>query len=163
MESRPDLVALLTGLQNAGVEFIIVGGMAAVSQGVPTATFDLDIVPRGDPKNLNRLFDYMRSVHAHYRGRPKGQILEPTLADISSLGHCLLMTDLGAIDILGTIEQELDFTALLPHCVDLEIRGKRLRALNLEKIIDLKRQSTREKDRLALALFEETLRRIREK
>jgi hypothetical protein len=163
MESRPDLIALLTGLQTAGVEFVVVGGMAAVSQGVPSATFDLDIVPQNDPKNLNRLFDYLRSVHARYRGRPQGQILEPTLADISSLGHCILMTDLGALDILGRIEQELDFTALLPYCVNIEIRGKRVRALNLEKIVDLKRLSRREKDRLALALFEETLRRIHEK
>ena len=37
-----DLSALLKGLNQAGVEFIVVGGMAAVVQGAPITTFDLD-------------------------------------------------------------------------------------------------------------------------
>ena len=38
-----DLSALLKGLSEAGVEFIVVGGLAAVAQGAPVTTFDLDI------------------------------------------------------------------------------------------------------------------------
>ena len=41
-----DLSALLKGLNEAGVEFVLVGGVAAVAQGVPVTTFDLDIVHR---------------------------------------------------------------------------------------------------------------------
>jgi hypothetical protein len=39
-----DLSALLKGLNEAGVEFVLVGGVAAVAQGAPVTTFDLDIV-----------------------------------------------------------------------------------------------------------------------
>jgi hypothetical protein len=49
MPSHPkaaDLPALLAVLCDSGVEFIIVGGVAAVLQGVPITTNDLDIVHR---------------------------------------------------------------------------------------------------------------------
>ena len=51
MPSHPkaaDLPALLATLCDAEVEFIIVGGVAAVLQGVPITTIDLDIVHRED-------------------------------------------------------------------------------------------------------------------
>ncbi len=37
------LSALLEGLINAGIEFILVGGLAAVVQGAPITTIDVDI------------------------------------------------------------------------------------------------------------------------
>ena len=40
----PDLSAILEGLLQADVEFILVGGLAAVVQGAPVTTFDVDIV-----------------------------------------------------------------------------------------------------------------------
>jgi hypothetical protein len=159
MEPHPDVIALLTGLRNAGVEYILVGGMAAVSQGVPATTFDLDIVPDDEPGNLTRLIGYLHSIHTRYRGRPQGQVLEPKLQDFSAEGHCLLMTDFGALDVLGRIEEGLDFSSLLSSSKEIEIRGVRVRVLGLEKIVELKRRSTREKDRLSLPLYEETLRR----
>ena len=35
---------LLTSLAASGVEFILVGGLAAVAQGAPITTFDVDVV-----------------------------------------------------------------------------------------------------------------------
>ena len=45
-----DLSALLEGLLEAGVTFILVGGLAAVVQGAPITTMDVDIVPDGLPR-----------------------------------------------------------------------------------------------------------------
>ncbi|MEZ4293931.1 MAG: hypothetical protein R3B70_03060 [Polyangiaceae bacterium] len=42
-------------LQEAGVELVVVGGTAAVLQGAPVVTFDLDIVHRRTPENVSRL------------------------------------------------------------------------------------------------------------
>ncbi len=41
-----NLGTLLKGLKEAGVDFILVGGVAAVAQGAPVTTIDLDIVHR---------------------------------------------------------------------------------------------------------------------
>jgi hypothetical protein len=157
MNQKTDFVALLAGLDRAGVEYVVVGGIAVVSQGTPLTTFDLDIVPKGDPDNLARLLGYLRSVHAHHRGRPAGQVLEPTAADLEARGHCLLMTDLGALDVLGRIEEGLDYQALLPHTRKIALQGQPVRILSLAKIAELKSRSPREKDRLAAALIKQTL------
>ena len=53
--SKIDLNALLKGLNEARVEFILVGGLAAVIQGAPVTTFDLDIVHRQTDKNIKKI------------------------------------------------------------------------------------------------------------
>lgn len=42
----------LVDLLDAGVELIVVGGLAAVLHGAPVVTFDLDIVHRQTPENV---------------------------------------------------------------------------------------------------------------
>lgn len=159
MTWHPDLTGLLIGMRRAGVDFILVGGMAGVSQGVPTTTFDVDIVPATDPDNLRRLLAFLESVHARFRGRPHESPLSPTLADLETGGHCLLATDLGPLDVLGHIGQGLDFSVLLSDTLEIELGGDRLRVLSLERLVELRRASPREKDQRSLALWEETLRR----
>ena len=49
-----DFKALLRILSEAGVECIIIGGVAAAVHGAARATFDLDIVYRRTPENVRR-------------------------------------------------------------------------------------------------------------
>src|SRR5688572_15039866 len=51
-----DLEALLRELVTAGVEFIVVGGAAAVIHGAPVTTQDLDVVPRQDGPAMRSFF-----------------------------------------------------------------------------------------------------------
>ena len=71
-----DLSALLKGLNEAGIEFILVGGMAAVAQGAPVTTFDLDIVHRQTDENIERLIKFLRSIGAYQR-RPDDKVIRP--------------------------------------------------------------------------------------
>ena len=57
------LSALLEGLINAGIEFILVGGLAAVVQGAPITTMDVDIVHRQTAENIDKLLDFLKSNH----------------------------------------------------------------------------------------------------
>ncbi len=50
---QPD--ELLLTLNRAGVDFIVIGGVAVGVHGFIRATKDLDIVPDPDPANLDRL------------------------------------------------------------------------------------------------------------
>ena len=47
-----DFRALLFALADSGVEFIVVGGAAAIAHGVARLTLDLDIVYRRTPENI---------------------------------------------------------------------------------------------------------------
>src|SRR5450432_1436896 len=63
---------VLEALTQAGVEFIVVGGVSAVLQGVPVVTQDLDLCYRRTPENVRRLASALRSLHPKLRGLPEG-------------------------------------------------------------------------------------------
>lgn len=46
------LIALVDALLDAHVEFIVIGGLAAVLHGAPLVTADVDIVHRKSPENI---------------------------------------------------------------------------------------------------------------
>lgn len=152
-----ELSTLLGQLCASGVDFILVGGLAAVTQGAPITTVDIDIVPADDPENIQRLFSFLRKLHARYRGRPEDQVLHPSLDDLLAGGHCLLMTDLGPLDILGEIEQGLKYTALLDDSIEISFKEHRLMVLSLEAMIRIKQSSPRRKDQLVLPVLKKTL------
>ena len=155
--ASPSLESLLATLAASDVEFVVVGMLAAVAQGAPVTTHDVDIVHRRTPENIERLVDVLvNKLDARYRGR--SDILRPTAEILSGTGHSLLMTNAGPVDVLGAIEGGRDYDALLPTSHRIEISGHPVYVLDLEILIELKRGSARLKDQMALPLLEETLR-----
>jgi hypothetical protein len=123
-----DFPQVLRALRIGGVEFIVVGGLAAVLNGAPVNTFDLDIVPDQDPANAERL------------------------------GRVLRLTDCGPLDVLGTIGRGLGYEELLPHTVEMELGGGvRVCVLDLATIVALKEELGGEKDRAVLPVLRRTL------
>ena len=89
-----DLSAILEGLIKADVKFILVGGLAAVVQGAPVTTLDVDIVHDRSSENIAKLFGFLKSIDAIFR-RPDDKIIKPKVDDFSGLVHAfdlLLMT-----------------------------------------------------------------------
>jgi len=86
-------------------------------------------------------------------------VLRPTREALLGPGHQLLVTSLGPLDVLGAIEGGRDFASLSPESIDLAVEGERVRVVRLSTLADLKRGSTGAKDRLVLAILEDTLRR----
>jgi hypothetical protein len=155
--ASPSLETLLATLASSDVEFVVVGLLAAVAQGAPVTTHDLDIVHRRTPENVARLVDVLvNTLDARYRGRP--DILRPTVDILTGPGHSLLQTNAGPLDVLGAIEGGRDYDALLPNSRRIEITGHPVHVLDLAALIDLKRGSPRLKDQMVLPVLEETLR-----
>jgi hypothetical protein len=155
----PSLTTLLARLAASGADFVLVGGLAAVAQGAPLSTVDVDVVHRRDPDNVARLLPFLATVDARYRGRPGGQVLRPTEEALLGTGHQLLSTTLGPLDLLGAIEGGRDYRSLVAESIDLEVEGQRIRVVRLETLADLKRGAAGPKARLVLAILEETLAR----
>jgi hypothetical protein len=155
-----DLTGLLARLADARIEFIVVGGFAAVAQGSSLPTFDLDIVHERSEANVDKLLGVLTAVHARYRGRP-GEPLPPQRAALLGPGHNLLVTDLGPLDVLGALEGGLEYTALVPESIEIELRGHAVKLLGLEALLRLKRGSPREKDKRAVPILEALIRRAR--
>ncbi|MBI5511339.1 MAG: hypothetical protein HY903_21470 [Deltaproteobacteria bacterium] len=157
-----DLTTLLERLHDSGVEFILVGGLAAVSQGAPVTTFDVDIVHRIDDVNIARLLALLTSLNARHRGQGD-RILRPTAGDLAAGGHCLLLTDLGPLDVLGKIEGGRRYEELLGDTVGIPFRGRTIRVVKLALLVELKRGSKLPVDRERLVVLEATLRRLQGK
>ncbi len=159
---QPDLGAILEGLVTANVKFILVGGLAAVIQGAPVTTLDVDIVHDRSAENVVRLFDFLTSVDAVFR-RPDDKIIRPKSKDISQFVHALLSTRLGPLDVLAMIEEGKTYDDLIDHTVQIEFRGHTLRVLDLETLIRLKKASKNPKHRQQLPVLEEALRQLKKK
>lgn len=158
-ESRA-LTSILDTLLEHQVQFVLVGALAAVAQGAPVTTHDVDIVHARTPENLDRLLAALARMNARHRGRAPTNPLPPDRAALAPAVHSLFATDLGPLDCLGAIERGMTFDDLIPLSIELDLDGRMFRALGLETLVELKRSSTAPKDRLVLTVLEETLRRL---
>lgn len=152
---------VLEGLLEAGVEFILVGGLASVIQGAPITTMDVDIVHNQSVENVAKLLSFLKSVDALHR-RLDDKLIEPKESDLSGKGHVLLTTRLGPLDVLAVIEGGRSYDDLLDHAVEIDFRGHTLRVLDLKILIELKKTSTDPKDKQRLPVLKETLRQLEE-
>ena len=152
-----DFLAALRALRDGGVEFIVAVGLAAVLNGAPINTYDLDIVPLRDEDNVDRLLQVLGRLDGIYRLQPDRK-LRPAATHLRSTGHHNLITNCGPLDILGTIGRGLGYVDLLPHTVAMKIGGgTEVRVLDLETIIALKEELAGEKDLAVLPILRRTL------
>ena len=149
------IASIIQILVTHDVEFIVVGGMAAVLQGAPVHTIDLDIVYALSESNIARLELALTELGAIFRDDPRR--IAPNRSHLQSRGHKLLQTTAGPLDVLATIESNTTFEDLLPDSDWLEIDGARFRVLSLARLIIVKEQLNRPKDQAMLALLRATL------
>jgi len=146
-----DFAALLEALGRHQVEFIVVGGAAAIAHGSSRLTQDLDLVYDRSPRNIERLVAALAAYQPYLRGVAPGL---PFLWDRTTLERGLnftLVTSLGAIDLLGEIPGGGAYSDLKPGALEFEVFGTRCYCLSLSQLIRAKRASGRPKDLETLA------------
>lgn len=156
MSRSPRYLELLEALARHGVDFIVVGGVAAVLEGAPITTLDLDVVYDRRPENLECLATALRSLDARYRD-PAGREIRPDPERLRTLRMSLLETDLGPLDVIAEVGEGWTYTDLLPATVVQEVAGLQVRSLTLSKLIELKELANRDKDRAMLPVLRRTL------
>ena len=157
MAGKPalDYRAILQVLADQQVNFIVVGGVAAVLHGAPLMTFDVDIVHARDPANIDRLLAALGSLDGRYRIRPDRR---PDASHLASSGHQLLVTRYGPLDILGSAGADYDYAKLALHAEETRLTPTlAVRVLRLEWIIRLKEEANADNDRAVLPILRRTL------
>jgi hypothetical protein len=94
------------------VEFIVVGGVAAILQGSPLTTEDVDIVYLDSEQNNIRLAKALGDLEAHYFD-PAGRHIEPNAARLASMRVHLLNTNCGRVDVLRAVGKNLAYPDLV--------------------------------------------------
>jgi len=161
-----DPVRMLRALSEAEVEFVLIGGMAAILHGDVGVTIDVDIVPARTPENLDRLADALRSLAARIRteGEPGGLAFDCSADFLRNLGPDSMLnltTRAGDLDLTFRPSGTEGFADLHRDAIEIEAaRGVRILVASLADVIRSKEAAGRERDRLALPRLRRLLDRL---
>lgn len=139
---------LLARLADAGLEFVIVGGYAAVSHGSAYVTKDVDICIVFSAENVVRLRQALGELNPVHRMTPQRLSFLRYPPDNQPLQNLYLQTDIGMVDILSSVLGVGDFARLKKNAEALEVDGRRYQVISLEDLIQAKEAMGREKDLL---------------
>jgi len=147
----------LQALVSAHVDFILVGGLAAVLRGAPVHTYDVDVVFSQQPANIANLLAALASLDAVFRIQPWRNI-RPNESHLLGSGHLNLQTKYGYLDVLTNIGENVRYDQLLPFSSPMLIdESTTIQVLNLKTLIEFKEQLSTEKDRAMLPILRRTL------
>lgn len=156
--SEFDAERLLRTLVEHGVEFHVIGASAAWLQGNPTVTLDLDVMPRRDIDNADRLAAALNSLAARMPGGEAA--LELDGGDFLGWQPQSFDTDAGLLDVVPRAAAIGGYEDAAT--VELTLGDFVVRAITIDDVIASKEKLGRPKDTAALpALYatREALRR----
>lgn len=154
---RFDPVEICAALVDAGVDFVVLGGFAAIVHGSPLPTEDVDVIPSRDGENLERLATALRRLDAKIRTGDEPGETNIDAAFIRSMPHMLnLVTQYGDVDLVLTPAGPLQtYEQWLVRARRARLRdGLVVAVADLDDIIASKVAANRPKDQGALPYLE---------
>jgi hypothetical protein len=145
--------AICRVLIDHGVEFVVIGGMAARLHRTGHATIDIDICPARSDGNLERLAAALRALGARLRveNEPDGVPFDLHPDTLRSLSMLTLVTDSGPLDIcFAPAGFPTGYEQLSRHAVTIIIGSTDVAVASLGDVIHSKRAAGRPKDIVAL-------------
>ena len=161
-EDAYDPAAIIAALQKRNVRFVVVGGIAAIAQGSPLPTEDIDITPEGSTDNLEALAAALVDLDAKLR-TAEGPVAFPIDARMIA-GNALwnFTTGAGDLDLCFEPTGTRGYDDLRRHALELDLgSGAPVLVASLADVIRSKEAAGRAKDRAQLPALRETLDAIR--
>jgi len=143
-----NLIDILQRLSTNKVDFVIVGGFAAVVHGSTMVTQDIDICCNFSEINLKSLYKAIKDLHPVHRLTPKRIPLRITPGFCKGLKNLYLDTDIGTLDCLSSVLGIGDFKRVRKCSVVIkDTRKNTFRVLSLDALILAKKAMGRPKDK----------------
>jgi hypothetical protein len=133
-------------LHGAGVEFVVIGGVAMGLQGSAHLTRDIDFCYARTPENMERLAKALEPFRPALRGAPPGLPFRFDAKTIASGLNFTLTTDLGDLDFLGEVSGLGFFQEVLTMTDVRNVGGVDCRVLSIEGLIKSKIAAGRPRD-----------------
>jgi hypothetical protein len=158
-ERQPlDAEGILRRLTARGVDYVLIGGIAAVLHGSSRNTFDLDICFATDPGNLEALGAVLVGLRARLRGVEEDVPFVPDAATLRKVQTLTLATDLGDFDVLSRPDGAPGYEALRRAADRYDVGDFSVLVASVADLIAMKRAAGRDKDLLDVGELEAILR-----
>jgi hypothetical protein len=129
---------MLASLLAAGVEFVIVGGVAVNAHGYLRATRDMDVFFRPTEANARLMFSALQRMGVVPEGKTAMDLLDDE-------EHLRFGRGEDTVDVLASIG-EMSFDQVWRNRVEDEIYGVRVPFISKQDLMDNKRQTGRLRD-----------------
>jgi hypothetical protein len=159
---RPPLSAdeILRLLVERGVDFVVIGGIAAVLHGSARNTFDLDICFATDNANLDALGDVLLALGARLKGLREDVPFVPDARTLRQVEVLTLITSLGELDVLARPPGAPAYEQLRRHADRYDLGGFNVSVASIDDLIAMKEAAGRPKDLLDIEELE-AIKRLR--
>src|SRR5713226_2301315 len=149
-----DPLHALRTLQEHGVRFVVIGGVAGRLWGSPTMTNDTDVCYARDEANLERLADALGELHARLRGVDDDVPFRLDARSLANGQNFTFTTSDGPLDVLGMPAGVDGFEERSRNAVEFDVGdGMILPVCDLDDLIRMKRAAGRTKDRIELEVL----------
>lgn len=155
MAAPLDPACIFRSLAEHEVEYVLIGGLAAVLHGSSAMTNDADIFPSKDEDNLQRLSDCLRSLGARIRtpDEPMGVEFDPHPSLLGSVALLNMTTRCGDLDLTFSPAALTDYEKVRRQSVEFDIYDCRVSVAALDDIIRSKEAAARPKDHAMLPIL----------
>lgn len=157
--SELDPERLLRALAENGVEFCVIGALAAWLQGSPAVTIDVDVMPRRDLDNADRLAAALNALGV--RDKDGRVAMELEGADFLGWQAQRFETSAGPLDVVPHAAGIGGFEEVAT--IELALGDFKVRALTIDEVIASKEKLGRPKDVAALPALYATREAIRQR
>jgi len=149
-----DFQPVLTALDDAGVQFVIIGGVAISVHGSAYITQDLDICYARSRDNVERLVTALKPYHPRLRGAPAALPFQFDSQTVLRGMNFTLASDIGDVDLFGEVIGIGFYAEVRARSLEVELYGRRLIVLSIEGLIQSKQAAGRTKDLLVVPELE---------
>jgi predicted nucleotidyltransferase len=148
VSTRPGLDAeeILRRLTSRGVDFVVIGGIAAVLWGSARMTFDLDICFATDDANLQALGNVLVDLGAQLKGVDEELPFVPDATTLRRVEVLTLNTTAGELDLLARPAGAPAYDALRKRATRVDLGDFTVLISSLDDLIAMKRAAGRTKD-----------------
>jgi hypothetical protein len=147
---NPNLKTLLERLLAHEIDFVLIGGFAAVVHGATLVTQDVDICMAITENSVTRLREALKDLHPWHRMNPTAKLSfaeHPVVTQ--GTNNIYLKTDLGVLDVLSEAQPAGNFDAIKRRSVEIPLYGHRCKVISIEDLIQVKEAMSRPKDQQA--------------
>lgn len=146
--SESDPSAIFRAFAHHRVDYIVIGGVAAIAHGHTRNTRNVDFVAATDRANLERLAAALRDLGARFSGID-AHLLDLDVYDAATLGNganFTMETDAGGLDFFSEVPGAAPYEELRERALAIDLGGVTVRVAGRDDLIRMKQAAGRPQD-----------------